>query len=523
MDDLSTSALKSDEFDNVNMPGTSWHQVGGICFSSDHEGSDKIWTMDSSGNIFTAMTTPTGNQRDWEPTWSPDGSRIVFQRYTGEIEEPTDIDVGWKIFKLHVAGGLTQLTENVSHSDRQPNWSPSGNMITFQRYSISKGDWDVWTMDDNGAFLTNVTNDPSSEDTDPSWSPDGTFIIYSSDNSSLSNADIFVMRADGKDGKMRITTNTAYDGAPAWSPDGKKIAFESNRTGNLDIFVTNIISPPFTMVNDWLYQLQDMDLNAIKDTAYDLVVMDYSSDGTGTNEYNSADLAFLKSNANEPKLVLAYMSIGEAEEYRYYWQSSWASNPPAWLGPENPDWPGNYKVKYWNPEWKSLIYGSTTAYLDKIIAAGFDGVYLDIIDAYDFWQNNGYDGSATAKQDMVDFVVAIADYARTTKNKPFFGIFVQNAEELWTDSTYLKAVTGIGREDTWYNDNLPVASAETIDTITDLQQWQAAGKLVFTVDYPTEAEKILDFYSKSLENRFVPYTTTRQLNQLIINLGHNPD
>lgn len=50
---------------------------------------------------------------------------------------------------------------------------------------------------------------------------------------------------------------------------------------------------------------------------------------------------------------------------------------------ENPDREGNYKVEYWNPEWKKVIYGKKTSYLDKIIASGFDGVYLDIIDAFD--------------------------------------------------------------------------------------------------------------------------------------------
>ena len=48
------------------------------------------------------------------------------------------------------------------------------------------------------------------------------------------------------------------------------------------------------------------------------------------------------------RIVLAYLSIGEAEDYRSYWQRDWSVSPPAWLGAENPDWPGNYAVNYWD-------------------------------------------------------------------------------------------------------------------------------------------------------------------------------
>jgi len=80
------------------------------------------------------------------------------------------------------------------------------------------------------------------------------------------------------------------------------------------------------------------------------------------------------------------MSIGEAEDYRYYWQSNWTVGNPSWLESENPDWKGNYKVKYWHQEWKDIIYGTADSYLEKIINANFDGVYLDIIDAFEYYE-----------------------------------------------------------------------------------------------------------------------------------------
>ena len=97
-------------------------------------------------------------------------------------------------------------------------------------------------------------------------------------------------------------------------------------------------------------------------------------------------------NGGGSRLVVAYMSIGEAEDYRYYWREDWVDDPPSWLADENPDWPGNYKVRYWDTDWQSIIYGTGDSYLGQILAAGFDGVYLDIIDAFEYFEEYGTAG-----------------------------------------------------------------------------------------------------------------------------------
>jgi cysteinyl-tRNA synthetase len=83
----------------------------------------------------------------------------------------------------------------------------------------------------------------------------------------------------------------------------------------------------------------------------------------------------------------SFISAVTATNYdAYYWNSTWNSNKPDWIAAENPDWPGNYKVKYWNAEWQGLVYKNDDSYLDKILTAGFDGVYLDIIDAFEYFE-----------------------------------------------------------------------------------------------------------------------------------------
>ncbi len=126
-------------------------------------------------------------------------------------------------------------------------------------------------------------------------------------------------------------------------------------------------------------------INAIKATNYDLIIMDlFFEDGA---VFTLTEINQLKAKSNGgSRLVLCYMSIGEAEDYRYYWQASWNTKKPEWMDNENPDWPGNYKVKYWEKDWQDVIFGNDDAYIKKILNAGFDGVYLDIIDAFEYYE-----------------------------------------------------------------------------------------------------------------------------------------
>ncbi|NLI47516.1 MAG: hypothetical protein GX414_10470 [Acidobacteria bacterium] len=120
-------------------------------------------------------------------------------------------------------------------------------------------------------------------------------------------------------------------------------------------------------------------------TDFDLVLVDlFFNDGAALTP---AEVSALKTKARGGRrLVVAYLSIGEAEDYRYYWRPEWAVSPPAWLGEENPDWPGNYKVDYWHPGWQAIIRGGAGSYLQRILDAGFDGVYLDLIDAFECYE-----------------------------------------------------------------------------------------------------------------------------------------
>jgi cysteinyl-tRNA synthetase len=389
-----------------------------------------------------------------------------------------------------------------------------------------------------------VTTAPSS-DTDASWSPDGQCIVYSTDHGGLPVPNLFIIPASGGE-PVRVTfSETHEDGAPSWSPASASsawIAFESHEGQDEDSpaalwriavpaggcqgpgfhaylpLTLTVSPPPLPAVNDFLYQLQNLDLQAIGDTAYDLVVMDYSAEGDDGTAFTAAQIAALKHSAGGDKVVLAYMSIGEAETYRFYWQDGWQPGNPPWLDGENPDWPGNYKVHYWDPAWQAIIF----SYADRLLAAGFDGAYLDIIDGYEYYAEQG---RLTAAQEMVDFVAAIRAYTRA--RAPDFLIFPQNAPELAALLPgYLDHVDGIGQEDIYYgyeDDDVITPPEVTAELEGYLDIFTAAGKLVLTVDYAITPAHVDDAYAKSHARGYVPFCTVRDLDRLTINPGHEPD
>ena len=137
------------------------------------------------------------------------------------------------------------------------------------------------------------------------------------------------------------------------------------------------------LINPEKYSSKEAFISALEQTDYDLIILDLFC---AQEMLSSSDLTRLKTKKNGGRrLLICYMSIGEAEDYRWYWKKSWSKNPPAFMCPENPEWKGNYKVKYWYPSWQEIICGKD-GYLSKIINAGFDGVYLDIIDAFEYFE-----------------------------------------------------------------------------------------------------------------------------------------
>lgn len=277
--------------------------------------------------------------------------------------------------------------------------------------------------------------------------------------------------------------------------------------------------------NRWLYQLQDAEPAVIADSPYNMVVIDPTRTGTDNTRYSKSEIASIQQNGTT---VLAYISIGEASAFRSYWKKAWgkqtdgvlrvSSSAPVWLGrTPNPEWPESVKVRYWEEEWWTIL----KTRLDLIQKAGFDGVYLDIVDAYAYWGNEStYESESFRQGDpksreeaalrMIELVERIADYTRNAQSS--FQVFPQNAEGIFRydeDESYLDTINGIGTEDLWFNEDKRVDKEEVRYRLSYLKQVHQAGKTVLSVDYvrkdsPTAADRqrMEDYYSLCAQQGF---------------------
>jgi cysteinyl-tRNA synthetase, unknown class len=275
----------------------------------------------------------------------------------------------------------------------------------------------------------------------------------------------------------------------------------------------------------WAYQLQKVDPDTLAASPYDMLVIDYSRDGKAARAWTPEEVDKIRVKPDgERRIVLAYLSIGEAQTYRYYWKWYWGwvfgVLSPRWLGSENPEWRGNYGVRYWHEGWQNIILGGENSYLDRIVKAGFDGVYLDGVDEYvDMVKEK-----RNARALMIAFVKAIAERARVLK--PGFLVVPQNAEALLADASYRAAIDAIGKGDLLFGDDVsqqPNDPKSILSDVARLKLLTADRKPVFVVEYLGAPQEIERARRRLERYGFIPYFTDRALDSMRIGDVPAPD
>ena len=269
------------------------------------------------------------------------------------------------------------------------------------------------------------------------------------------------------------------------------------------------------IVNSWFYQLQNIKVDAVAKIKADIKVIDYSRDGSHEGRFSLSEVdtmrgyppgwVFGSKASHSIPLVLAYMSIGEAETYRWYWDKAWDFKKPYWMDKENPNWGSNYKVRYWDQEWQGLII----QYLDRIIDAGFDGVYLDIIDAFEYWETLGVEN---AEEQMVKFVRKISAHA--SHRRPNFWVVPQNGERLLKNREYVSAINAIAKEDLLFgseSDGQPNSLYEIKEAHSLLAYAKAHALPVLLVEYVNTKGQIKQVMNVAQIEGYVPLIARRLL------------
>jgi len=250
-------------------------------------------------------------------------------------------------------------------------------------------------------------------------------------------------------------------------------------------------------VRSWAYQLQNYDATALRAAEVDLLVVDI-------DELSASDIT-VDELKERNRNVISYLSIGEAENYRRYWTESWDTTRPSFLATENPNWVGNFRVRYWHPDWIALMRNA----VERIARAGYDGVYLDTIDTYVYFEQQGV---TDARGAMIRLVLDLAKTAR--KIRPDFKVIAQNAAQLTANSDYLKAIDGLASEDTFFDGDFPQPHEQVASVLAHLNDIRFAGKTVLTVEYSTAFSAIRRSCKRSELLDFVPLIAPRKLNRL---------
>ena len=172
-------------------------------------------------------------------------------------------------------------------------------------------------------------------------------------------------------------------------------------------------------ISHWALILNGVDLRSVKACKAQVIVMDATRDGSLATMFTRAEVEEMR--GGSAKKLLAYMSIGEAEAFRGYLDPHEAS----WIGVENSEFPQDYFVEYWHQEWQDILFGRPDSYIDRILAAGFDGVFLDKVDSWELARENGRVG---AEFDMMQLISRLTNYALSKTDR--FLVVPNNAEPL---------------------------------------------------------------------------------------------
>ncbi len=252
---------------------------GGVIAFASRESSDwQIYMINADGSGKLRVTV--GIKGGYEPNWSPDGNRIIFQ-YSGlkiadiaaggisriplsvvsnNLPNEYLVKPAWSpdgewiaflnengtrgdIYLIRPDGtGMVRLTDSNDISrDGNLVWSPDGKQLAYSAYRT--GNIEIYVMDVEVALQGGAASQQMTDSLPPvrnlvtSWSPDGSRLAFSSDRDG--NTELYLMNVDGSN-IVRLTNNPASDTEPDWSPDGKLIAFSSNRDGNVEIYVLDV-------------------------------------------------------------------------------------------------------------------------------------------------------------------------------------------------------------------------------------------------------------------------------------------
>ncbi len=256
----------------------------------------------------------------------------------------------------------------------------------------------------------------------------------------------------------------------------------------------------------WLCQFQNFSPSSISKTNFNIVVVDYSYDGSDSKALNATEVEEMKSGG---KIVLAYMNVGYAEEWRFYWNKI---KNATFVGNDDTRWRGEHLIlDFDNPIWENAMH----QYVSKIKNAGFDGVYLDGVDAYKSFQDE--------KKHAGEMVTLLKDVRKWLGSEEKISIL--NAYDLYDfDHSIVNLVNYLSVESLFYLKTRKRRTSYYSSILNEIKPFIENGVEVLSVDYVDDGsgysgenmERIEDYVELARKSGLVPYVarSNMKLNNL---------
>lgn len=212
---------------------------GKIAFNGFRGG---IWVMNADGSGRRKITNPRlapEGATDYDPSWSPDGKRIVFRTDRGHYVRDESGSGAQGIFVVDVRTRRERQIQPRT-GGLFPAWSPNGKWIAMTVLAPGGGE-SIDVKRPDGTLVRTIRLRTFAGECS-TWSPDSTRIAFCG-HSGDGNWAVWVMNADGTD-QRQLThpelvqpAGTGGDYPGAWSPDGKRIAYSSGQHESREVWV----------------------------------------------------------------------------------------------------------------------------------------------------------------------------------------------------------------------------------------------------------------------------------------------
>jgi Tol biopolymer transport system component len=181
---------------------------GLIAFQADTDSGTQIFTVRPNGQDLRQITFVSDNAVT--PDWSPDGQQIVFEIDRGD---PSSCGAGIAIMNAD-GSNLVELTSNHTVCDFDPSFTPDGSRIVFDRFDPATGEETIWSMERNGNCCL-----------DPNVSPNGKKLSFLRSTDVEGQSALFTSAIDGSNlfQVTPFSFNVAIK--QDWAPDGRHLVF----------------------------------------------------------------------------------------------------------------------------------------------------------------------------------------------------------------------------------------------------------------------------------------------------------